>query len=71
LPSVRPWADCLDKADTPEAFSRAVRLRLAEGLPEEQRRARARLVKESWTEKARTFERLIVGPEACLDGWAC
>jgi glycosyltransferase involved in cell wall biosynthesis len=62
LPAVRPWADCLDTADTPEAFSRAVRLRLAKGLPEEQRRARARLAKESWEEKALLFERWILGP---------
>jgi glycosyltransferase involved in cell wall biosynthesis len=68
LPAVRPWADCLDMAGTPEAFSQAVRLRLAKGLPDEQRRARARLVKESWEEKARTFERWIMEPEACPDG---
>jgi glycosyltransferase involved in cell wall biosynthesis len=67
LPAVRPWADCLDTADTPEAFSQAVRQRLAEGLPEEQKRARARLVEESWTEKARIFERLIVEPSASLE----
>jgi glycosyltransferase involved in cell wall biosynthesis len=65
LPAVRPWADCLDTADTPEAFSQAVRQRLAEGLPEEQKRARARLVGESWTEKARLFERWITEPTAC------
>jgi glycosyltransferase involved in cell wall biosynthesis len=63
LPAVRPWADCLDMADTPEAFSQAVRRRLAEGLPEKQRRARARLTHESWTEKARTFERWILEPQ--------
>jgi glycosyltransferase involved in cell wall biosynthesis len=71
LPAVRPWADCLDMADTPEAFSQAVRLRLAEGLPEEQRRARARLTQESWTEKARAFERWILEPPPCLESLTC
>lgn len=62
LPAVRLWADCLDIADTPGAFSRAVRQRLAEGLPEAQKLARTRLAHESWTEKARTFERWITTP---------
>lgn len=52
LPATRPWADCLDLADSPEAFARAVRLRLETGLPEEQARARARLRDESWDRKA-------------------
>jgi glycosyltransferase involved in cell wall biosynthesis len=56
LPANRFWADCLDLADTPESFSRAVRLRLESGLPEEQRAARARLAREGWAEKARAFE---------------
>jgi glycosyltransferase involved in cell wall biosynthesis len=56
LPATRPWADGLDLAETAEAFARAVRKRLAEGLSEEQRQARRRLAAESWTEKARLFE---------------
>jgi hypothetical protein len=60
LPATRGWVDCLDLADTPEAFSRAVRLRLETGLPDAQRAARARLAAESWVAKARTFERLVV-----------
>jgi hypothetical protein len=63
LPSVRPWADCLDIADTPETFSQAVRRRLADGLPEAQRKARARLVEESWIAKAHAFERWIATPK--------
>jgi glycosyltransferase involved in cell wall biosynthesis len=55
LPATRPWADCLDLADNPEAFSRAVRQRLAEGIPESQQRARARLAEETWDAKARDF----------------
>jgi glycosyltransferase involved in cell wall biosynthesis len=61
LPATRDWADCLDLADTPESFSRAVRQRLQTGLPDSQRAARARLADESWAEKARTFERLALG----------
>jgi hypothetical protein len=56
LPAVRAWSDCLDLAATPEAFSHAVRRRLAEGLPAEQQRARTRLHQESWHKKARLFE---------------
>jgi hypothetical protein len=68
LPAARAWAPCLDTADTPEEFSRAVRLRLAEGLPEGQKRARARLAEESWANKARDFERWILEPEVGRDG---
>src|SRR5262249_46342050 len=57
LPATRGWADCLDLADSPESFSRAVRRRLRTGLPAGQRAARARLAGESWAEKARAFER--------------
>jgi glycosyltransferase involved in cell wall biosynthesis len=57
LPATVEWGDCLDQADTPEGFSAAVRQRLQEGLPLEQGRARARLLRESWAEKARQFEK--------------
>ena len=63
LPAVRPWADCLDVATTSEEFSRLVRLRLADGLPNHQRLARARIVGESWDAKAAEFERLIMRPD--------
>jgi hypothetical protein len=65
LPSTREWADCLDLADTPETFARAVRLRVASGLPEGQRAARARLAAESWAAKAQAFERWALAPETC------
>jgi glycosyltransferase involved in cell wall biosynthesis len=55
LPATRDWADCLDLADTPGAFARAVRMRLATGLPPGQEVARGRLEGESWAEKARVF----------------
>jgi hypothetical protein len=64
LPATRPWGDCLDLADSPEAFVRAVRRRLAEGLPEDQRRARGRLSGESWAAKAEDFERWALAEEA-------
>jgi glycosyltransferase involved in cell wall biosynthesis len=64
LPAVRCWADCLDVADTPGAFAAAVRQRLADGLPDEQRRARARLAEESWAEKSRRFQRYVLGVDA-------
>jgi glycosyltransferase involved in cell wall biosynthesis len=62
LPATREWADCSDLVATPEAFSHAVRLRLQTGTPDEQRLARARLVAESWVDKAQTFERLALAP---------
>jgi len=62
LPATREWADALDLADTPEAFSAAVRRRIATGLPAGQRGARARLAGESWTAKARAFEHWIDRP---------
>ena len=63
LPATREWRDCLDLAATAEAFSAAVRLRLTTGLPEDQRRARARLKAEGWAAKARLFERFALGTE--------
>jgi glycosyltransferase involved in cell wall biosynthesis len=61
LPATGDWADALDLAQTPEAFSAAVRRRLAVGVPADQRAARGRLAGESWAAKARAFER-CVGP---------
>ena len=63
LPANRAWADCLDLASTPEEFARAVLLRLETGLPEEQRRARARLAEEGWSAKARAFEEWALGAD--------
>jgi glycosyltransferase involved in cell wall biosynthesis len=63
LPSTEAWADALDLADSPGAFSEAVRKRLESGLPESQRRARARLADESWAAKAGQFERWIIGDD--------
>ncbi len=65
LPATRPWADCLDLADTPEAFARAVCLRAQTGLPPTQAGARARLAHETWAAKARLFEEWIFQHEPC------
>jgi glycosyltransferase involved in cell wall biosynthesis len=73
LPANRVWADCLDLAATPAEFSRRVRQRLAEGVTESQKQARARLALESWAEKARCFaewalpESAIKNHEAALE----
>jgi glycosyltransferase involved in cell wall biosynthesis len=56
LPANRSWSDCLDLADTPQAFARLVRIRLDHGLPENQQRARSRLSGETWANKALLFE---------------
>ncbi len=62
LPANRTWAQSLDLADTPEAFSRAVLQRLETGLPREQKLARTALAKEGWSDKARAFEEWTCGP---------
>jgi glycosyltransferase involved in cell wall biosynthesis len=67
LPATRGWCECLDLADTPGAFSEAVRRRLAGGLPERQARARGCLAAESWAGKARALERWALGPEVSHD----
>jgi hypothetical protein len=56
LPATRPWSDCLDRADSPESFAQAVLQRCAREIPEAQRKARRRLVNESWTAKALMLE---------------
>jgi glycosyltransferase involved in cell wall biosynthesis len=67
LPANREWADCLDIATQPEAFSGAVRQRLASGLPADQRAARRRLGGEGWQEKARLFAHWAF-PEGASNG---
>lgn len=59
LPATREWADALDLVQTPEEFTKCVRLRIETGLPSEQALARKRLRDESWASKAREFERLV------------
>jgi glycosyltransferase involved in cell wall biosynthesis len=56
LPATEEWGDCLDLADSPEAFSEAVRRRVGEGVSTRQTAARRRLARETWAEKARAFE---------------
>jgi glycosyltransferase involved in cell wall biosynthesis len=59
LPANREWADALDLAATPEQFAMAVKERLRTGIPEQQIRARRRLNRESWAEKAGVFAQLV------------
>lgn len=59
LPATRPWADCLDLADSPERFANLVVRRIESGLPPDHRAARVRLAAESWDDKARQFEEWI------------
>ena len=61
LPATAEWADCVDVVDTPEAFARAVLMRLREGVPETQKQARERLAGEGWDAKAEQFERWVDG----------
>jgi glycosyltransferase involved in cell wall biosynthesis len=55
LPATRPWADCLDVADSHAAFAAVVQTRLAGGVPPGQTAARARLDDEGWAAKAARF----------------
>lgn len=63
LPSTRPWADCLDLANSPESFSAVVRKRLLQGMPPQQSSARSRIAAEGWDEKANLFEQWIFDAE--------
>lgn len=59
LPATREWADCLDVADTAEAFAQTIRERLTKGLPVSQQAERVRLTDESWSEKTRCVQEWI------------
>jgi glycosyltransferase involved in cell wall biosynthesis len=62
LPATRAWADCCDVVSTADDFVRVCLERAKAGLPAEQRAARERrLPGESWSEKARQFERILLG----------
>jgi glycosyltransferase involved in cell wall biosynthesis len=60
LPATIEWSDAADVVDSAEEFARVVAERARSGLPESQRRARRRLVDESWDAKARLFEALLL-----------
>jgi len=61
LPAVSEWADAADTVGTATEFVAALRRRLAEGLPMQQREARRRLAEETWAGKARELEKIITG----------
>ena len=64
LPATRGWSDCLDLAESAEAFARAVMKRLDTGMPAEQKAARTILTQESWEAKARQFADWVFHGEA-------
>lgn len=59
LPATRPWADCLDLADSPQSFAKLVCARVESGLLAAQQASRARLAAEAWHDKARQFEEWV------------
>ena len=59
LPANRIWKDCLDLADTPQAFVDLVLERIKTGIPSDQAQARLRLAGESWQKKADDFACII------------
>lgn len=62
LPATRPWSDCCDIVTSADELAAQCLTRIDTGLPETQRRARQqRLPGESWSEKSRTFKRLMLG----------
>jgi glycosyltransferase involved in cell wall biosynthesis len=65
LPATREWQDCADVVQSAEEFVQTVLSRL-NGLPEYQAKARARLQKESWTDKTRLFESWVLGEDSAL-----
>ena len=70
LPALQEWHDCLDLVDTPEAFARAVRLRIREGLPAAQHAARARLAAERLGTPRRSCSSVLsFAPADAPAGW--
>ncbi len=61
LPATQEWADASDVVESAEEFLTFCRLRATEGVPAKQLDARKRLVSETWEEKARQFEAMILG----------
>ena len=61
LPSTSEWSDCLDVANSPEEFVKALKLRLAKGMTSAQRRARRRVEEHSWENKSEQFEKMFLG----------
>ncbi len=64
LPATRLWADAADVVSSAAEFARLVGERAESGLPPHQAAARRRLALESWDEKARQFEAMLLGGAA-------
>ena len=63
LAAVGEWSDACDIASSAENFAEAVLTRINSDAPQHQLEARHRLEQESWSEKARIFERVLLGEE--------
>lgn len=61
LPAAEEWRDACDVVGSPRSFARTVLERAATGTPTVQQAARRRLTDESWSRKAETFARLLLG----------
>ncbi|MCC7145285.1 MAG: glycosyltransferase [Phycisphaeraceae bacterium] len=61
LPATIDWADAADVVGDEARLRQILDARLSGGVPAEQLRARGRLANESWTAKAKEFERVVVG----------
>lgn len=59
LPATEEWADAADVVDHPQVFVDRVHDRLRGGITDEQSRARERLDKESWSQKAAELEKVL------------
>ncbi len=71
LPSTREWVDCLDVAETAEAFVEDVRKRMTTCLPQDQKIARERLAKEGWEEKSSQLARWTLTKKVAPDVICC
>ena len=61
LPATRPWADACDLVSSEQGMIAAVKRRLTEGTPAEQRAARQRLGEHSWRRKAQQLWAVLNG----------
>ncbi|MDO4551077.1 MAG: hypothetical protein Q4C96_07480 [Planctomycetia bacterium] len=60
LPACQTWAEAADLVEDAESFSQIAQLRAQTGLPEEQKNARKCIRFESWEEKSRKFEKMLL-----------
>jgi glycosyltransferase involved in cell wall biosynthesis len=61
LPALEAWQDACDAVGEAETFVERVLERSRTGTPESQLSARARLAAETWDDKSRAFEEILLG----------